>query len=565
MARNWIQFQKGYSLTQFVEEYGSEEQCMDALFRWRWPNGFVCPRCDHTGYGHVQSRALYQCHGCRYQVSLTAGTILVSTKLALHTWFMAMYLMTQTKNGISALELSRQLGVSYNTAWSLEHKLMQVMKERDDTRPLGGSVQLDDAYWGGERRGGKRGRGAPGKTPFVAAVELNPKGRPVRMRLSRVGAFQSDEIAAWAKCCLEPGTVVFCDALGCFSAVQRASCFHQPFATGGGPASAKHPALSWVKWENGRRPFLRWPNLYLVGPLAALIVLYLMSGSLDFPSGWIWEGHSAVLLALKIPVVYLTEFGALALLLLVLRPELRREPFFVAGVATLLLLPLVFFGMHNVLLMRGGMPALLVLCYYCADVIARDGREIASAGPNFRRFDLAGVIMVLCVGALTPGIELARAIRYDDIAFRYERSGYTTFALPIQVQHERTAPEIPDLLRRLLGKADAGPRREEAELVVRAGFDVYLYGKERHLVHVKEHCRQDDLESVVLEVIRSDASPRESVVEMRSMGDACGALRRLPRGAVAAIRTGQRRQGEDGWMVEILFDEAGRMVRVNRE
>ncbi len=246
MARNWIQFQKGYSLTQFVEEYGTEEQCMDALFRWRWPNGFVCPRCEHTGYGRVQSRALYQCHGCRYQVSLTAGTILASTKLALRTWFVAMYLMTQTKNGISALELSRQLGVSYNTAWSLKHKLMQVMKERDDTRPLGGSVQLDDAYWGGERRGGKRGRGAPGKTPFVAAVELNPKGRPVRMRLSRVGAFQSEEIAAWAKCHLEPGTVVFSDALGCFTAVQRAGCFHQPFVTGGGPASAKHPALSWV-------------------------------------------------------------------------------------------------------------------------------------------------------------------------------------------------------------------------------------------------------------------------------------------------------------------------------
>ena len=65
-----------------------------------------------------------------------------------------MYLMTQTKNGISALELSRQLAVSYNTAWKVKHKLMRVMKERDDTRPLGGWVHLDDAYWGGERRGG---------------------------------------------------------------------------------------------------------------------------------------------------------------------------------------------------------------------------------------------------------------------------------------------------------------------------------------------------------------------------------------------------------------------------
>ena len=226
--------------------------------------------------------------------------------------------------------------------------------------------------------------------------------------------------------------------------------------------------------------------------------------------------------------------------------------------------PLLFFGASNDLLMRGGMPALLLLCYYCVDVIARDGREIARAGPNLRRFALAGVIMVLCVGALTPGIELARAIG-DDVAFRYERSGYTTFALPIQWQRQNTAREIPDLLRRLLRKADAGPRREKAEPVVRAGFDVYLNGNERQLVYVKEHCRPDDLESVVLEVIRSDAPPEESVVEMRSMGDACGALRGLPGSAVAAIRTGQRRQGEEGWMVEIRFDEAGRMVGVNRE
>ena len=199
MARNRVQFQKGYSLVQFMDEYGTEEKCTQALFRWRWPNGFVCPRCEHTGHWRHQSRALYQCRRCRHQVSLTAGTILASTKLPLRIWFPAMYLMTQTKNGISALELSRQLAVSYNTAWKVKHKLMQVMKERDDTRSLGGWVQLDDAYWGGARRGGKRGRGAPGKTPFVAAVELNREGRPVRMGLSRVGAFRSEEIAAWAR------------------------------------------------------------------------------------------------------------------------------------------------------------------------------------------------------------------------------------------------------------------------------------------------------------------------------------------------------------------------------
>ena len=97
-------------------------------------------------------------------------------KLALRTWFVAMYLMTQTKNGISALELSRQLGVSYNTAWSLKHKLMQVMKERDDTRPLGGSVQLDDAYWGGERRGGQTWAGGAGQDAVRRRGGAQPQG-----------------------------------------------------------------------------------------------------------------------------------------------------------------------------------------------------------------------------------------------------------------------------------------------------------------------------------------------------------------------------------------------------
>ena len=125
VALNRVQFQKGYSLVQFMDDYGTEEKCTQALFRWRWPNGFVCPRCEHTRHWRHQSRAPYRCRRCRHQVSLTAGTILASTKLALRIWFLAMYLMTQTKNGISTLELSRQLAVSYNTAWKVKHKLIK--------------------------------------------------------------------------------------------------------------------------------------------------------------------------------------------------------------------------------------------------------------------------------------------------------------------------------------------------------------------------------------------------------------------------------------------------------
>ena len=188
MARNRVQFQKGYSLVQFMDEYGSEEKCTEALFRWRWPNGFVCPRCEDTGYWRHQSRALFQCRSCRHQVSLTAGTILASTKLPLRTWFLAMYLMTQTKNGISALELSRQLSVSYNTAWKVKHKLMQVMKDRDDTRPLTyGAVLRLARDEGRKRRGNASGI-------WLAHERVRLSQEKIRIRRYRVPARE------WIQC-----------------------------------------------------------------------------------------------------------------------------------------------------------------------------------------------------------------------------------------------------------------------------------------------------------------------------------------------------------------------------
>ena len=179
MARNPVQFQKGISLNEFLSLYGTEDQCFDALYQWRWPNGFLCPHCGHDRCCQLNTHKLQQCNRCHRQTSITAGTIFDSTKLPLTLWFQGIYLMTQDKKGISAMKLHRQLGISYNAAWRMRHKLMQMMMERDREHPLSGWIELDDAYLGGERSGGKRGRGAPGKTPFVAAVETNEQGTPV--------------------------------------------------------------------------------------------------------------------------------------------------------------------------------------------------------------------------------------------------------------------------------------------------------------------------------------------------------------------------------------------------
>ena len=177
---------------------------------------------------------------------MTAGTIFAGSKLALNVWFLAMHLITQAKNGISSLELSRQLAISQNSAWLMKHKLMQAMLERDAGRQLKGLVQLDDAYWGGRRRGGKRGRGTRGKRPFVAAVETDAAGFPRRMSLNCVKGFRLKEVARWSQAKLAPGTTVHSDGLACFGAVAAAGCDHEPTVMSGPGLARKRLSLNWV-------------------------------------------------------------------------------------------------------------------------------------------------------------------------------------------------------------------------------------------------------------------------------------------------------------------------------
>jgi transposase-like protein len=245
MPRNPVQFQKGMSDADFERLYGSEEQCRDALFTWRWPKGFLCPVCGGGKHSVIKTRALYQCSACRAQISLTTGTIFHSTKLPLKTWFRAIYHMTQSKGGISSLELARRLGVTQNTAWKMSHKLMQVMHEREAQKRLTGRVEMDDAYIGGKRKG-KRGRGSAGKVPFVAAVETTDDGKPHRMKLYPVSGFTFRAIAQTSASLLTGECHVFTDGLACFTAVADQGFRHTPLRTSGN----KPVQDSTFKWVN---------------------------------------------------------------------------------------------------------------------------------------------------------------------------------------------------------------------------------------------------------------------------------------------------------------------------
>ncbi len=247
MAMNRIQFQHGLSMPEFLKDYGTEAQCERVLEAVRWPNGFCCPRCGQAAHYVLRDgvRKVFQCNACRHQASLIAGTVFQGTKLPLTTWFLAIYLISQAKTGLSALALKRQLGVSYPTAWLIHHKLMQVMADREDRYLLEGKVQVDDAYLGGERAGGKVGRGSENKVAFVAAVSLNEEDRPLRVRLTPVPGFTLKAVAAWAKDHLAPGSAVFSDGLACFGAVTEAGCSHQTTVIAGRKPK-EVPEFKWI-------------------------------------------------------------------------------------------------------------------------------------------------------------------------------------------------------------------------------------------------------------------------------------------------------------------------------
>ena len=248
MAPNKVQFQKGLSEAEFLRLYGSEELCRAVVFKQRWPDGFVCPACHGRAHCVIATRKLYQCNACHLQTSLTAGTIFAATKLELTVWFRAMYDMTQSKQGISSVELGRRLGVRQRIAWAMKSKLAQVMLERedDDSKRLSGRVEMDDAYLGGQRSGGKRGRGAPGKTPFVAAVSTTPEGKPKQVKLRRVKRFTKKAIKALAEKTLDPGAQVYTDGLNCFTGIAAAGATHLPMRVGRLLNPAKMPRFKWV-------------------------------------------------------------------------------------------------------------------------------------------------------------------------------------------------------------------------------------------------------------------------------------------------------------------------------
>lgn len=211
------------TVLEFQRRFRTDETCLQYLIDSRWPDGFVCPRCGWREAYWKARRKLFQCKQCSYQTSVTAGTVLHRSKMPLPQWFWAAYLVTTHTPGLSALQFARQMELHYETAFLMLHKLRAAMV-RERRERLGGTVEADETYIGGERSG-KRGRGALGKVLVAGAVEVRGKtmGR-VRLRVIRSAA--GEQLIGFVKADIEEGAAVITDGWQGYSGLKAAGYKH---------------------------------------------------------------------------------------------------------------------------------------------------------------------------------------------------------------------------------------------------------------------------------------------------------------------------------------------------
>jgi len=201
---------EGMSFFDWQARFDTEEACKEYLYNEKWPNGFQCPQCGHDHAHFLPSRGLYQCSGCHKQHSVTADTVFHSTKLPLTKWFWAIYWISSDKGGISALRLTKLIGVSWPTARLLLTKLRQTMGDRDSLYRLSEHIELDDAFVGGKQKG-KRGRGATGKKPVIVACE-SQGNRAGYIAIEAVDQINHETVDAFSKRNLLADQCVYTDA-----------------------------------------------------------------------------------------------------------------------------------------------------------------------------------------------------------------------------------------------------------------------------------------------------------------------------------------------------------------
>lgn len=211
---------------EFLAWFPNEGACLDYLDWLRWPDGFQCPKCEWD-VGWRIAKGTWSCQSCGRETSVTAGTMFHATRTPLTVWFTAVWFVAVAKDGLSAQNLQRLLGLSsYGTTWTMLHRLRHAMAHDGKAR-LHGTVEVDETFVGGPRPG-RRGRGAANKTIVAIAVERRPNGRGSgRCRMEVIESARAEHLRDFIVRNIEPGSTVVTDAHRGYPPALRPDYIHE--------------------------------------------------------------------------------------------------------------------------------------------------------------------------------------------------------------------------------------------------------------------------------------------------------------------------------------------------
>ena len=197
------------TVRQFFQRFPDEDTCLDHVMTVRFGKRFTCPGCQADATFHrIATRKAYSCSYCGHHIYPCAGTIFQDSRTPLQSWFYAIYLFVTTRHGVSGMELHRVLGVTKKTGWRMGQQIRKLIGSTEGVSKLLGHVELDEAYVGGKRSGGKRGRGAPGKTIVMGMAE-----RGGRVRAEVIPNVQKETLRGVTPKNVEAGSTVSTDEL----------------------------------------------------------------------------------------------------------------------------------------------------------------------------------------------------------------------------------------------------------------------------------------------------------------------------------------------------------------
>lgn len=209
---------KPYNFKEFDTDFPDDAACLEFIFWNRWPDGGKCECGKSNCFYRVEARRCYSCSFCGFQLHPTAGTIFHKSETSLKSWFFAIFLMSQSRNGVAAKEIQRQVGVTYKTAHRMGHKIRNLMASGGSL--LAGVVEADETYIGGKREG-KRGRGAEGKTAVIGIAER--RGGVVAKVMDKVTTVNAIKLIRQN---VAPGTTVHTDEFPIYNYVPKLGFKH---------------------------------------------------------------------------------------------------------------------------------------------------------------------------------------------------------------------------------------------------------------------------------------------------------------------------------------------------